>query len=655
MWGPEKCIWRAAMYAVGCAGLIMHPVSVRSSTDAIRPAPVERSMSTMLAQGPDESSESGVTADPGEPRAPASPDWPGDAPSAASPRLSGWRIPPVRWGGSLTTEVRDYRSEADPRRRQAVGIADIRAASYVWQPWLATVSGGLGWLAASDEVMNPGASQQSRDAKSTAVTGNGETTVFPLSRFPFNAYFGVTDSRASGEQTLSDITNTRAGVRQSYRPLEGNANYAARFDRSILESPAFGRDTVDALGASMNRSSGPQELDFSGSRTSNTRSDTGERAALSQLTARHSYRPEPEFSVENLASATRSDFHLISAGLPSDSRSQFTQANSFMTWRPEEGSPLQMTGGGRMFRSVIANDVGDAEALTLSGNIAATYAVSARTSLTGGATVTQLYSDAADNRTTTENAGATHLGEPVPLLSSVYTWNAAANIANQTGPIDGDRKNASGQLGHNLARNLKVEQGSQVDLGFGQSLNRTYDTATGDSQTFINSGTASWRLTREAATTAYVGLLASDSRTTGYNANHFQLINLQASGQIQFDRSSSAAVNLTAQGVRQSREPAPDRFSAFNASGNLSYIHLRAFDVPRLHYHALYSVNDSQSRTRLQGDVNAPREQVSKSFEQRLDYGLGRLATRLSMRIAEIDGRRNTLVFLRVTREFGSY
>ncbi len=609
----------------------------------------------MLAQSPDESATSGVPADPGETRAPGARDLQGNDASPASPAAPEWRIPPVRWGGSLTTEVRDYRSEGELRRLQAVGIADIRGASYVWQPWFATLSGGLGWLAASDEAMNPGPDQQPRDATSTAVTGNGEATVFPLSRFPFNAYYGVTDSRASGEQTLSDIRNTRTGVRQSYRPPEGDANYAARFDRSTLESEAFGRDTVNALAASMNSTSGPQAFDLSGSRTSNTRSDSGESAVLSQFVGRHSYRPDPEFSVENLASATRSDFRLVSAGLPSDSRSQFAQANSFMSWRPEEGSPLQLTGGGRMFRSLIANSVGDAEALTLSGNLGATYAVGPRTSLTGGATVTQVYSDAADNRTTTQNAGATHLGEPLPLLSSVYTWNATANIANQSGLVDGDRKNASGQLGHNLARNLKVEEGSQVDLGFGQSLSRTYDTATGDSQTFINSGTASWRLTREAATTAYVGLLASDSRTTGYNANHFELINLQASGQMQFDRNSSATLNLTAQGVRQSREPVPDAFRTYNTSGNLSYSHMRAFDVPRLRYQALYSINESQSTTRLQGDVNAPREQVSKSFEQRLDYGLGRLATRLSMRIAEIDGRRNTLIFFRVTREFGSY
>ena len=47
------------------------------------------------------------------------------------------------------------------------------------------------------------------------------------------------------------------------------------------------------------------------------------------------------------------------------------------------------------------------------------------------------------------------------------------------------------------------------------------------------------------------------------------------------------------------------------------------------------------------------REQVAWSFEQRLEYRIGKLETRLSYRLAEIDGKKNALLFLRVAREFG--
>jgi len=38
-----------------------------------------------------------------------------------------------------------------------------------------------------------------------------------------------------------------------------------------------------------------------------------------------------------------------------------------------------------------------------------------------------------------------------------------------------------------------------------------------------------------------------------------------------------------------------------------------------------------------------------------LDYNLGRVAMRLSLRFAEIEGRRDALVFFRMVREFGSF
>jgi hypothetical protein len=74
-----------------------------------------------------------------------------------------------------------------------------------------------------------------------------------------------------------------------------------------------------------------------------------------------------------------------------------------------------------------------------------------------------------------------------------------------------------------------------------------------------------------------------------------------------------------------------------------------------LRYSALYSINESQFKSRLQGDIDAPRERVNQSFEQRLDYNLGRISLRLSMRFARVEGRPDTLIYLRLSREFGGF
>jgi hypothetical protein len=162
-------------------------------------------------------------------------------------------------------------------------------------------------------------------------------------------------------------------------------------------------------------------------------------------------------------------------------------------------------------------------------------------------------------------------------------------------------------------------------------------------------------LSTGAATSAYVSLLGTDSRTSGANANQFQMVNFQVSGQVQLSQVSYAAANLTVQGVRQSTPNTASAGTPVNSSGNLSYFKQHAFGVPRLRYSALYGINESQFKSRLQGDFTAPRERVNKSFEQRMDYSLGRVALRLSMRFARVEGRPDALIFFRMNREFGSF
>jgi hypothetical protein len=85
-------------------------------------------------------------------------------------------------------------------------------------------------------------------------------------------------------------------------------------------------------------------------------------------------------------------------------------------------------------------------------------------------------------------------------------------------------------------------------------------------------------------------------------------------------------------------------------------VHARAFGVRGLRYTLMFNANTtrSQSDTRLEGNPDAGRDQVTRSLEQRLDYRIGRLDVRLSTRLAEIDGKKNALVLLRISRDFGS-
>jgi hypothetical protein len=63
-------------------------------------------------------------------------------------------------------------------------------------------------------------------------------------------------------------------------------------------------------------------------------------------------------------------------------------------------------------------------------------------------------------------------------------------------------------------------------------------------------------------------------------------------------------------------------------------------------------VNSAQLERRADGDIDAPRERITESLENRLDYTIGRLDARLSARIARVEGRAVSAVFLRVQRRF---
>ncbi|MBW2421785.1 MAG: hypothetical protein JRH19_24825, partial [Deltaproteobacteria bacterium] len=68
---------------------------------------------------------------------------------------------------------------------------ELFGESYIWRPWLATWNGGLGlssvWTHSQD------------DSTSLVITGDGTIRIFPQSRFPFEAYLVIQDTRVNFE------------------------------------------------------------------------------------------------------------------------------------------------------------------------------------------------------------------------------------------------------------------------------------------------------------------------------------------------------------------------------------------------------------------------------------------------------------------------
>lgn len=571
-----------------------------------------------------------------------------------------WRLAPIRWAGNVGASLRLSGGTNQPRRFQDLENANVQARSYIWQPWFAQVAAGLGLVTSIDRysrsVVDSSGGANTTRSNSTTGTGNFALSLLPVSRFPFQVTYDATDSRASGELTGNDFTSQRLSLRQSYRPPTGNTNYVLRYDRSALNSASFGRDTLTALTAGVTHAWNGQNIDVNASRTRNDRGNTGESALLNRINARHHYRPEGTLAIDTQASYSASDLHLLNSGLTPDTRSRFLQLNTVGTWRPEEGHPLNVIGSARLFRSEFSSGGGsDTTANSLAANLAANYRWTPHTTLYGSLGLTQVKNDVESRVLSNEAAGITYTPEAIDIGAYKYTWNAGANIANQTGSAEGGQYTLGSTTGHTLLRNIRLNNAYTASYSVGQSYTLFEDRLRGLSQTLTHNATASLRGSPTPESTAYISLTLADARTHGANENSFQIINLQSSGQIQLSRDSFASANLTVQATRQSTPGMPATGFTRNTSGNLNYNHTRAFDVPQLRYSLIYTANQTQYQSRLQGDINAPREQVNQSLEQRFDYRIGRIEMRLSGRVASTEGRKDWLVYFSINRRFGDF
>ena len=560
-----------------------------------------------------------------------------------------WGLAPVRWRGLVAADLRSFSADGQPRRIEQVESGQLQFSSYLWQPWFAQVQGGVGAV---------NSSARGGDARSDAasLTGNGMLNLFPASRFPFQASCDDSDSRASDQFTGQTFQTRRYGLRQSHRDLTGDATSTASYDRSAIVSSTQRRDTLDVLNASHARRLGAHSLDGNANLSRNERAGADERSELARLSGRHAWSEGGLVNVDTTVSYGASDQRLASGGPLSASRSELFQVNSFFNRRRDEEDPWSLTGGVRYFQSEASAGAGGAASHSLAGHLNGAYRQSRNLLLNAGASATQTSSsNGTEALLSTQSAGAAYTADARRLGEYLYNASLGASLLNQSGAQEGPRRVVSGQAAHNLQRNFDVGDARALSLTLAQSVSQAEDSVAGGLTTLSHNASLMWRVTRGDSLAGFAAASAADSRTSGSSESVFQLVNVQLSGQAQARRDSTLQANLTAQGTRQGTAQAPPAGFDVNVNGGATYQHSNAFGVPRLRYLAIYERNDYRLNTRLQGDLNAAREQVSESFEQRLEYRIGKLEARLSVRFAELDGRENALLFFRLARELGDW
>lgn len=560
------------------------------------------------------------------------------------------QLAPIRWRGNLSVEQRTTSSDFG-RRTQWVEHAGVEMSTYIVQPWLAQVRANLGVLLQQQRESGQGLGGIAATGdRAASFTGGASLSVFPSSRFPFVATFDSSDSRTSGEATAADYVSRMLALRQSYRSPLGDQSYMGSLERSTLISDTSGTDVVTALNGTMQRTLGLHSVDVSGGYARNRRSTAASGSDVSRLAGRHSWRPTDLVTLDSYASFSMTD---LGAG-DSGSRSRFLQVNSFGSWRPDEESPFYVTGGVRAADAAVEAGGGELSARSVGANLAMSYALSPSAVLLASASVDHIGTANASRLVSTQTLGASYAPPPLTLGAFGYSWGVSTSLANQTGREEGRSLSGGAQADHRVSASTSVGPAS-----FSASLNQAValreDPPRGATTTLLHSGSLGVRLAPNPASDLFASVNLGDSRATGANADRFQMLNLQLSGQLQLGAFQNASANFTIQGVRQQLPGEETLRTTVQRSGSLSYQHTRLFGVPRLRLVIAATFNDLQLESRLLGDANAPVDQITRLLEQRLHYEIGRIDFRLGTRLATIDGRTDRQFFLRVNRQFGLY
>ena len=625
---------------------------------------VDTSPVTELADGPNVK-----TAVRSEETAPAGPAEETAAAAPAAERHLTLAIPPIRTWGNIGYDLRkETYGEIKYLSQSITTKVNASTNSFIWQPWFAQVGGGLG-LSSTRTSSSSSSSFSSNTTEdkvtSNIITGNATLNLLPYSRFPFEAHFDRSDNRLETGLSAIDSSyrSTRYGLTQRYRTLTGDTQYMASYDRNMWESAVFGTDQQDLLRLEMTKRLAKQTLQINGDINNTERQQTHESTMLDTLVVRHSYIPDPTLSVENLANLSQTNYRLAQG--QTDTR--YLQLSSSAFWHPAE-KPLTVTGSARLFGLNSSSNGATPSALrSVNANLGAFYELSKHIRLNSSANVNVNDSNGTQTVASNQSGGITYQSDTFDFASFNYNGFASGTVTNRIDPIDSGQHVAL-QLGHSLNRSMGLGVGS-LGLNLNQTASSDFDTSIPSIVRLSHSGSLTWSHA-EGQRNTFLRLSASDSRAVSGTNDFFQLINLQASRNEGLSRNASWTGNLTLQAVRQKTGIMPNAYynapvttlttpdtpvtTTTTSSANLSYRHQRAFGVPRLNF---------VSELRIYGDMPlpvfaGPRQQESRSWENRLDYSIGRLQLRLSARISEISSSNNSttqsLLMFSLNRPFGA-
>jgi hypothetical protein len=557
---------------------------------------------------------------------------------AWSPRAE--TLPPVRYNGELRINSRAIKLDRGDQTYLLGSTLRLNMDSFIWKPWFASIGGGF------DVSRIHGFAET--DSQTQVLGGHASMTLFPVSRFPTFGFINVTDTRSDVEASEipeRQVRITRFGLTQRYQPESGRASFSGRIDRSIEEGTEDGQRAVIDRGVFSGLVVTERQR-FNGDLNITRLSRDLNQEELFEVvgTLRHNARPADTVVVDSFATYT----DIRSDSLLTNFLNRTFQANSLAVWRPRR-VPMTMSGSARVTANQRESDgIGED---TTTGNLAVggDYLINRLTRLSGNVSVN--YTE--ENVSSNQGAILSFNPDPLALGSFTYNWFTSTSVSNDVGNPSGDRTIFGALFGHGVsrARPFASAPAWSLSLAGNNNISGSWDSVNGAAATLGLNGSAGVSHTRTRGSTT-VRLDAIDSHTFGASRafatgdNNFQNVNFNLIHRQELSASSQWNASVSTGWNRQ--DVAGDVTITKFSNMNVGYTNSRLFGVPRMLFRSQFS---ARTIDLFFADL-VQEENTDMRWENRVDYNIGKLETRLTATWNRVNARNGYSVLLTITRRF---
>ncbi len=518
----------------------------------------------------------------------------------------------------------------------------LHGATFLWRPWLATLSSNLALSYTIRENSNSSTGQD--------IFGDINFNLFPQSRFPFRAFYRKSNSQIEGDFTDQNITSTAYGVSQSF--ITGstglNLDYRHMIDEDDssfnLANNRSTRDVEDSIELSLSTTQGAHDLSVNNrfNYIERTNQIVSEDQMLHFL--RHNYRPNSNLTVNNLFTYNE---RTLESSTGTENNLKTVQLNSNTFWRPESMQKLRIIGTALMHGSgdLGDNQIGIFDTVGLTGQ--AIYQTTPYLNFRGQVNVTE----SETNSRTFQRVGAEYTPADTEVFGSRYAYNLFGEFSNITDEIEEDRQEMNLRAGHILRHGFPTRLGL-VQLSATQRGSTIADTLGKEDYTLSHSIGMGWnRNVRNISDVLQLTLSDTRRFTNQGDDSGLQQAILHISRNHRIDMNSTFTANINVQANNTLNENRDDSLN-LNSSISFNYNRIHLFNVRNLRFMSELRYLSQSLFEIVNSDGFNDNNQYNVYWQNKLFYRIGLLDLRLTTSIGQTNSEFNNFILFQIRRNF---